>query len=103
MTMPQVGNPDAPAPGAQAAQFVVPPGNDPEVKIDGYDGTWTRAKVAAAAAKDPSRDGIPEDNEIAQRNAGRHRPHRPHRPQPLPPSRRRQPRPATRRPARSSA
>jgi hypothetical protein len=43
---------------------------DPEVKIDGYDGTWTRAKVAAAAAKDPSRDGIPEDNEIAAAQGG---------------------------------
>jgi hypothetical protein len=72
MTMPGAPPADVPAAGAQPAQFVVPPGNDPEVKIDGYDGTWTRAKVAAAAAKDPTRDGIPEDNEIAaaQKGAG---------------------------------
>jgi hypothetical protein len=65
---------DLPAAGAQPAQFTIPPAAaanaDPEVKIDGYDGTWTRAKVAAAAAKDPSRDGIPEDNEIAAAQGG---------------------------------
>ena len=54
-----------PAPAAAA-----PASTDPEVKIDGYDGTWTRAKVAAAAAKDPSRDGIPEDAEMASAQKG---------------------------------
>lgn len=61
----------APAAGgpADAVSASTAPADTP-VKVPGYDGTWTRASIAAAAAKDPGRDGIPEDVEFASASGG---------------------------------